>query len=254
MKEKLSEIGRRHNIRVEWFDSVTSTNDVARKPEMGHGDIVVAASQTAGRGQRGNSWSSAEGQNLTFSIVLRPTFLSPANQFLLSELVSVAIHDVLLGYGILTKIKWPNDIYAADRKIAGILIENDIKGTSIYRSIVGIGINVNQTEFAPSLPNPTSMKQVLQSADDIDLIELLSGLADAILGKFRLLEDGYSNGIELAYHHNLYRVGQQYPYLLPDGTRLDGTILHVRQSGELMLRHDDGTINPYLHKEIEFAI
>lgn len=113
--------------------------------------------QSRGRGQRGNSWSSSAGANLTFSVVLCPGFLETAQQFYLSKAVSLAVCDTVESFGVRPQVKWPNDIYIDGRKVAGILIENDLAGNFLSRSVVGIGINVNQTEFDPALPNPTSL-------------------------------------------------------------------------------------------------
>jgi len=135
----------------------TSTNDDARDARYRHGDVVWAERQSAGRGQRGHAWSSAEGENLTFSLVLEPVRLAVGEQFLLSQAVALALVDTFAACGIDTRIKWTNDIYAGDRKLVGILIEHRYSGPTLARSVVGIGINVNQTAFDPALPNPVSM-------------------------------------------------------------------------------------------------
>ena len=149
-----------HKTRYHFLEETTSTNDEARDAKYRHGDIVWAERQTAGRGQRGHKWSSAEGLNLTFSLVLEPRFLPVGEQFLLSEAVTLALTDTFAAYGIDTRIKWTNDIYAGDKKLVGILIEHSYSGQTLARTIVGIGINVNQTEFDPALPNPVSMAMV----------------------------------------------------------------------------------------------
>ena len=141
------------------IDETTSTNDEARDAKYRHGDIVWAERQTAGRGQRGHTWTSPEGENLTFSMVLEPRFLPVGEQFLLSEAVTLALTDTFAAYGIDTRIKWTNDIYVGDRKLVGILIEHNHAGASLSRTIAGIGINVNQTAFDPALPNPVSLAQ-----------------------------------------------------------------------------------------------
>lgn len=140
--------------------TTTSTNDEARDARYRHGDVVWAERQTAGRGQRGHVWHSPEGENLTFSLVLEPQFLPIGEQFLLSEAVALALTDMFAHYGIATRIKWTNDIYAGNRKIVGMLIEHNCSGPTLARSIVGIGINVNQAAFDPALPNPVSMAQL----------------------------------------------------------------------------------------------
>ena len=236
--------------RVKYFGEVTSTNDVARERTYGHGDEGVAGRQTAGRGQRGNRWESEEGVNLTCSVVLAPEFLPVANQFLLSEAVALAVVDMLEGYGIMARVKWPNDIYVGGRKIAGILIENDIMGGQMSRSIAGIGLNVNQTEFDPSLPNPVSMR--LAAGRDFDLTEVLDRLLGALAARYDALAVGGGDAIMRDYHRCLYRLGEPARYTLPDCSVLTGTIECVRPGGELVVRHDDGTVHEYLFKEIGY--
>ena len=144
---------------IHRIEETTSTNDDARDAKYRHGDIVWAERQTAGRGQRGHTWTSPEGENLTFSMVLEPRFLPAGEQFLLNEAVALALTDTFAQFGIAARIKWTNDIYVGDRKLVGILIEHNHAGASLSRTIAGIGINVNQTAFDPALPNPVSLAQ-----------------------------------------------------------------------------------------------
>ena len=155
---------KKHDII--WLDTTDSTNEEARRNilSLDNLSVVSAYSQTAGRGQRGNTWSSSPGENLTFSVVMKygheSGLVSPlraCDQFAVSEAAALAVVDLLASYDIEAKIKWPNDIYVSDRKICGILIENSVRDGSMASSIIGIGLNVNQTTFDPSLPNPTSM-------------------------------------------------------------------------------------------------
>ena len=141
------------------IEETTSTNDNAKLPEYGHDDIIWAERQTAGRGQRGHTWISRAEESLTFSHILTPTFLPVAEQFRLVELVALALTDSFDEFGIDTRVKWTNDIYVGDRKMVGILIEHSYSGPTLARTILGTGINVNQTEFDPALPNPISMAQ-----------------------------------------------------------------------------------------------
>lgn len=149
---------------IIWLEEVDSTNDEARRriSDIDNLSVVSAVRQTAGRGQRGNRWQSADGENLTFSIVLKfgadqLESMAASGQFVISEVAALSVVDFLARHDIEAKIKWPNDIYVGDKKICGILIENALKGNFLSHSIVGIGLNVNQTIFDPSLPNPTSM-------------------------------------------------------------------------------------------------
>ena len=147
--------------------------------------VIAAREQTAGRGQRGNTWLSAPGMNLTFSIVLKHgneglVDITPDKQFVINDIISKTIVEFLSRHGIDARIKLPNDIYVADRKICGILIEHSVLGSSLVHSIIGIGLNVNQTIFDESLPNPTSM--LLEKGKGLDdLQSLLEELLDIFL-------------------------------------------------------------------------
>ena len=132
---------------IHRIEETTSTNDDARDAKYRHGDIVWAERQTAGRGQRGHKWSSAEGLNLTFSLVLEPRFLPAGEQFLLNEAVALALTDTFAQFGIAARIKWTNDIYVNARKICGMLLEHNLDGTRLARTVAGIGLNVNQERF-----------------------------------------------------------------------------------------------------------
>ena len=233
------------------FDTVTSTNDVAREPQYVHGDIIRAEYQTAGRGQRGHVWSSAAGENLMFSAVLCPTFLPVREQFLLSEVVALALTDTFAAFGIDTRIKWTNDIYAGDRKLVGVLIEQNVTGTTISRSVVGIGINVNQTAFDPSLPNPVSMAQLLGRTLDRDAV--LDEFCKNLEIRYDQLEHGDRAALCEEYRSRMYRLGEPAPFRMKDGTIADAVIEGVQPSGALILRHAGGQRREYMFGEVEFV-
>jgi BirA family biotin operon repressor/biotin-[acetyl-CoA-carboxylase] ligase len=238
--------------KIEYIEECASTNDVARDKKYTEGDIIVAERQTAGRGQRGNSWESEEGLNLTFSMVLQPTFLPPDMQFMLSECVSLAMVDMLDFFHIEAKIKWPNDIYVGDRKISGILIENDITGNTLSRSIVGIGLNVNQRTFPADVPNAISMAGATGlEYDRKEVLKLFQGL---FMMRYVSLEVEDITKLDADYHLSLYRFMKHSRYALPDGRQFTGTIQRVMPSGELLMEHSDGTIHSYLFKEMEFVV
>lgn len=194
---------RKHDII--WLESIDSTNDEAKRRISGLDNLSVlsALSQTAGRGQRGNSWSSEAGQNLTFSIVIK--FMSgtdtlydersvhetlpplkASDQFVISEIAALSVVELLKTLGVKSEIKWPNDIYVGSKKICGMLIENSLRGNHVNSSIIGIGLNVNQKNFDVSLPNPTSMlievtKQKCLPASRYNLKSLLNDFMDIFL-------------------------------------------------------------------------
>ena len=148
------------------LQSVDSTNEVAKRhiSDIDNLAVLSALEQTAGRGQRGNIWTSNAGENLMFSIVLKSPVLMAEDHFALNEIAALSVSEFLSTYGIKAQIKWPNDIYVDEKKIFGILIENSFRGKSISSSIIGIGLNINQRNFNVNLPNPTSM--VLCRAED----------------------------------------------------------------------------------------
>lgn len=234
------------------IEETTSTNDDARDPNYVHGDVVWAERQTAGRGQRGHSWTSPEGQNLTFTLVLEPRFLPVGKQFLLSEAVALALTDTFAAYGIDARIKWTNDIYVGDRKLVGILIEHNYAGGELSRTIAGIGINVNQTDFDPALPNPVSMATA--TGRTFVREEVLEQFLACLRARYAQLEGGDGEGLQRDYRTRMYRLGEMHPYRYPDGTLTHATIEGVKPSGELLLRHDDGSLREYLFREIEFVL
>ena len=215
-------------------------------------DVVWAECQSAGRGQRGHTWHSNEGVNLTFSTVLKPTFLAAVEQFMLSEVVALSLVDALTEYGVECRIKWTNDIYAGDKKIAGVLIEQSLAGDTIARTVVGIGLNVNQREFPTDLPNPTSI--VVERGAECDRREVLECFLKHLEKWYLRLERGEREVIESAYNYRLYRRDEFHAYALPSGERFEAAIRGVRATGHLVLEHRDGSFGEYAFKEVEFVI
>lgn len=174
---------KKHDII--WVKSIDSTNEECRRriADMDNLSVMSALSQTAGKGQRGNTWLSAPGENLTFSIVLKfksagtnGEGLEPMqayDQSIISELTSLCVVELLSSHGIQAKIKRPNDIYVDGKKVCGMLIENAVRGEWISHSIIGIGLNVNQRNFDVSLPNPTSMALFSSENGTVYNIEVL---------------------------------------------------------------------------------
>lgn len=237
---------------IRRIEQTTSTNDDAREAHYLHGDVVWAERQTAGRGQRGHTWVSPEGENLLFSLVLCPRFLPVGEQFLLSEAVALALTDTFAAYGIDTRIKWTNDIYAGDRKLVGILIEHSHSGPTLSRTIAGIGINVNQTAFDPALPNPVSM--AVAAGHAFDRLEVLETFHARCMERYAQLERGEKQALQNDYRERMYRLGETHPFRLPDGSLIEAAIQGVRPSGELLLRHADGAVREYLFREVEFVL
>ena len=234
------------------FDILPSTNDEATAPQYVEGDIILAQRQTAGRGQRGHTWESREGENLTFSLLLEPLFLSPSEQFLISECVALGVCDALLHYGIEVQIKWTNDIYIGDRKLAGILIEHKLQGSALARTGAGIGLNVNQKAFSDDLPNPISMAQT--TGREFDREEVLQTVTTSLMARYEQLREGGAKELQADYHQRLYRLGQEHCYALPDGSRFRGIIRGVEPTGALRIENERGELLSFLFKEVEFVI
>lgn len=234
------------------LDTVGSTNDVARGAEYHDGDIVWADFQTAGRGQRGHSWESRAGENLTFSVVFEPHFLPVAEQFMLLEAVALALYDFFAELGVDTKIKWTNDIYVGDKKAVGILIEHSYSGGKLSRTIVGIGINVNQREFSADIPNPVSL--ALLTDKNYDREGLLKQFEKCLSHRYSQLQNGEWDRLQTDYHSALYRRDEKHTYTLADGTRFEGIIRGVKPTGDLIVEWEDGKQRSYLFKEIEFVL
>jgi len=240
--------------RYEWLDRVDSTNTVCmKKAQEGEpeGYTVAAFFQEQGRGQRGNSWESEEGKNLTFSLLLRPSFLKVEEQFSLSKVVALSICDWIEMQGVKAKIKWPNDIYVDDKKIAGILIENNFSGSALDVSVIGIGLNLNQEVFPADLPNPTSMWQLTNKQYRPEIV--LSELVVSIQMRYLQLRYGLRNKVDEDYLTSLYRINESFFYSDSTG-RFRAKVIDVKPTGELILKSESGEIKSFGFKEVNFEI
>ena len=243
---------------LHFVDELSSTNSLLREiwkkePSLSEAYALASFNQTAGRGQQNNAWVSEAGKNIAYSVFLRPGHLSPASFFVLSQAISLALLETLnQETGLQAEIKWPNDIYVDDKKIAGILIENELRGKSILGSIAGIGINVNQEQFSPNLPNPVSVFQLCgRTFDLVELTLALHGrLGEAYAKTFT--EEGKTE-IAAAYHRHLYRKEGFHHY--KEGKSLfRARILRVMPNGQLEVESDEGWIRAFAFKEIEYLI
>lgn len=219
--------------------------------------VIYTYRQTAGRGQKGNSWESEDDKNLSFSYLLKSPAIEPCRQFFISEAVSLAVVDMLSQYvpeGI--SIKWPNDIYYRDQKICGILIEHTLSGSSIGHSIIGVGININQERFVSDAPNPVSLKNI--TGDDYDLERLLREVNERIerLTDFSESDEDALKVLHERYLSRLYRAdGEPHEWQLPTGEYFMGVIVDVHPDGLLSIRHSDtGEIGQYYFKEVKHVI
>lgn len=219
-----------------------------RPPE---GTLVVAYTQNSGRGQMGNAWASEPGKNFTGSYLFYPSFLEASKQFYLNMAIALAVKDcceLLLADEV--KIKWPNDIYYGDKKVAGILIENAINGNSLTTSVVGIGLNVNQTDFPDTLPNPSSLKLI--KGRDFDLMEVRNQLSHFLEKYYLQLRQMHFNFLDKAYTVALYRYQQTHEFRQGEKV-LRGEINGVTKEGKLVL-HCNGKEHRFAFKEVEYVL
>lgn len=240
-------------IDIIWLDQEESTNRYAadllqRDPEVSEWTTIVAHSQTAGRGQRGNTWESESGKNLTFSLISYPIEIEPAKQFVLSQAVSLGIIDFLSSYSDGFSVKWPNDIYWQEKKICGILIENTLQYDSIKSCVIGIGININQTVFRSDAPNPVSLSNV--TGETYDLKSCLTPLLSAVIERIIKLRNGDDFAEE--YLMRLFRFHKKTSYRA-SGLEFEGEIVDVEQNGQLVIKNvSTGDVRKFWFKEVEF--
>lgn len=239
-------------ISIEHTNSTNSyLRDFSYKRRATAFTTVMSDFQTAGRGQRGNSWESEEGRNLLFSCIIFPDFLEARRQFLLSQIVSLSIKEILDNYTQGISIKWPNDIYWQERKICGILIENDIAGNSICQTIAGAGININQQEFRSSAPNPVSLWQI--TGKEHDCREILAQIMVRIKEYYTLLLRSGSTGITARYEEALFRRKGLYCYADTYGKFL-AEVVRITPEGLLVLRDSAGKERKYAFKEVQYVL
>lgn len=210
---------------------------------------IIADYQTSGRGQRGNLWESDPEKNLLFSFVLFPRFLEARRQFLISQMVSLAIKEELDTYTTDISIKWPNDIYWREKKICGMLIENDLMGQHISQSITGIGININQELFYSSAPNPVSLLQITGMQQDV--FGILRNIMLRIQSYYDLLQKDNTEFIANRYEKALFRKEGLHRYRDANGEFL-ARIASVEPEGKLILEDEVKTLREYLFKEVQY--
>jgi BirA family transcriptional regulator, biotin operon repressor / biotin---[acetyl-CoA-carboxylase] ligase len=233
------------------LNQVDSTNTYAAglSVNTSEGSIVWALDQTKGRGQGENLWESEPGKNLTFSIILYPAFLSASNQFYISKIVSLAIFDLVSLYADNISIKWPNDIYTDDKKIAGILIENSIKADKIEKSVIGIGININQKNFLSAAQNPSSLSLI--TGKEYDLREILEILWEKIDFWYTILKEKKLFVIDSDYLKVLYRFNELSNFK-GNGKCFKGRIINVNREGIIEISDEEKGLRRFLHKEVEY--
>lgn len=240
-------------MKKDFYISQThSTNalcwEMNREKELPEGFIVYTDFQTAGKGQPGNSWESEPGKNLLFSIVLHPLHVPMDELFLISKLVNIAIKRTLDDYVTDVTVKWPNDIYWKDRKLAGILIENSLQGNKIKNVVVGIGLNVNQKTFRSDAPNPVSLLQINDKS--LSREKLLLQIRKNIM---ELYTEFDKDKINSEYEEGLYRKNGFHTYRTEEEI-FQAKIIKVNPDGQLELEKENGERKGFYFKEVQFVI
>lgn len=216
------------------------------------GTVITADKQTSGRGQRSNSWLSEPELNLTCTYFLRPVFLAAKDQFLLSAAVALSVFD-LINVFVLSenvRIKWPNDVLVGEKKIAGILIENSVRGMNLDNSLVGIGLNVNQVDFEDGLLATSLLKE---SGNRLEVDEILNALNGKLEARYLQLRNWNHSNILSELNQNLFGFNEER-MLKVNGVESTVRILGARPSGELQLQHSDGSNTLHQHHEIEWNL
>jgi BirA family biotin operon repressor/biotin-[acetyl-CoA-carboxylase] ligase len=246
------------------LDETISTNRYAKElPEDENHELtlVTAEFQTAGRGAGTNTWESERSQNLLFSLVVYPQQLQANQMFALSEVTALAIRDALCStitgtnnsqFSILNSqfsIKWPNDIYHADKKMVGMLIENDLRGKWVHRSIIGVGVDVNQTHFLSDAPNPVSLAQIL--GKEVDRNQVLENILHQFNHYYNMMEREQFSELHNRYMQYLYRRNGLHTYADATGT-FQAQITDVESTGHLVLECENGEQRRYDFKEVRF--
>lgn len=247
-------MGKIGYILIE-LDEADSTNRYAermlRKGDVEEGTVIQASCQTEGRGQGDNRWWSEPGQNLTFSVVLHPGFLRPGRQFILNKAISLGVHDFLSVYLDGVVIKWPNDILAGSKKIGGILIQHAVEGSLLKNTIVGIGLNVNQTKFDKELSDATSLSRILRR--EFNLKDAMALLCDALEKRYFQLKEQKNDPLESDYCNALLGYREERKFVV-ESREVPGIIRGVDEFGRLLVEHSGTGLKVYAHKEIEFVM
>jgi len=222
--------------------------EMNRDKSLPDGFVVYTDFQTAGKGQPGNSWESAKGKNLLFSVVLHPIHVPLDELYILSELVSVAIKKTLDDYASDITVKWPNDIYWKDKKLGGILIENSLQGNRIKTVVIGVGLNVNQVSFESNAPNPVSLLHITGKSNKRKqlLLQIIQHIQD-------LYTEFNVDKIRNAYAESLYRKEGFHSYQARTDLFL-AKIIEVLPDGQLILEKENGETSGFYFKEVQFIL
>lgn len=216
------------------------------------GCVIITDYQTKGKGTDLNTWESEKGRNLTLSLILYPKFTAD-QQFRINKAISTGIYDFLVAElsNQRISIKWPNDIYIHDKKACGILIQNSVMGNKLEYMVVGIGLNVNQTQFKSNAPNPVSLKMV--TGIEYNLETMLQKLLKCIFDRYSFLNSEKTTKIETDYQKALYRLMEWHNYIVNDAV-IHARIKGTSDYGQLLLENKSGKIQICDLNEVKFII
>jgi BirA family biotin operon repressor/biotin-[acetyl-CoA-carboxylase] ligase len=223
----------------------TNAEALRRAGELGDRHVIIARQQESGRGQGSNRWESEPGKNITMTVAFRPREMPAGEQFAISMAVALGTRDLVARYAGGSTVKWPNDVYVGDRKIAGILIEHVVAGDRLSISLCGVGLNVNQTRFTSDAPNPVSLAMLL--GRELPLEGVLEGLLESIDARYRSVDDPLA--LRRDYLACLYR-GTGLGEWEDARGRFTATIEGVDRHGQLLLRDESGRTRRYGFKEV----
>ncbi len=242
-------------MKIIKIDECSSTNsylkDLISSDNNNENYIVKTNFQSLGKGQGSNIWESEKAKNLMFSFNSIKHGLEAVKQFYITAIVSLSVCDTILEYlpNSNVKIKWPNDIYIDDKKISGILIENDVINNEIAESIIGIGINVNQEIFRSDAPNPISLINLLGKEVDID--ELLNDFFDNYMKKYELLKVEKFDLIREEYLNKLFRINKEHLFIIDD-KEVQAMIVGIDEFGFLQIILNS-IVKSYDIKEVKYV-
>ena len=242
-------------MKIIKLDAIDSTNSYLKKllnkESLDDLTVVVSKHQTQGKGRNGNVWLNKPSLNLAFSIYKRFSDFEIDKKFMLNVISSISVYETLKKYNLLDlTIKWPNDIMTANKKISGILIENNIRGNSIKNSVIGIGININQSEFK-NLPNATSIFIETGKLNSIDMIA--QELQKALEKNFNLFKIN-ENELIKNYNSLLYKKNEISNFLANDMSKFQGKIIKVGIDGKITIRVSNKQLSKYSESEIKLII
>lgn len=247
-----------HSTNTWMLDRLTKGEDMADET------VVYTMRQTAGRGQMGNSWEAEPDKNISFSMLLCPEFLPIKEQFIISQLCSLAIVEALdelieeqglRAEDFLLSIKWPNDIYAGDMKLGGILIENRLVGAAFQHCVLGVGLNVNQTQWIGNAPNPISLKMLGVETTPEHVLACVCRHICKCYHALRQDKSAASDALYARYMARLYRRVGYFPYYDPErDEHFEAKIVGIDKQGPLILELFSGEVRKYWFKEVRFVL